>query len=181
MDKNTTIKSRAYQVQNGNYILPELIPLAYGEGMIELFDPDDFDTPSKYYEAMEAQCAFIEELFESGEQLDEACTAEEDGWSFCSDHPLVLQEFAEIWKDERASDEYLFEFFQDSVAAEFDRRPKEYDKHDLDEVISAYVGMYSLVPDENGGANWKRDVGGTASPVRVDTTVEEEAEDGSEY
>jgi hypothetical protein len=181
MDKNTTIKSRAYQVQNGNYILPELIPLAYGEGTIEFLDPDDFEYPSQYYEALKAQCALIEEVFESQEQLDEGCSAEEDGWSFCSNHPLVLQEFAEIWKDERASDEYLFEFFQDSVANEFQRFKKQYEKYDLDEVISAYVGMYSLVPDENGGANWRRDVGGTAAPVRATSAVEEEVEDGSEY
>jgi hypothetical protein len=161
---------------SGNYILPELIPVPYAEAEILFLNHDNFDSPAEFYEAMKAQCAFIEEVFESQDELNESCEWSEDGWSF-----VVLQEFAEIWKDGRASDEYLFEFFQDSVAAEFDRRPKQYDKHDLDEVISAYVGMYSLVPDENGGANWKRDVGGTASPVRVDTTVEEEAEDGSEY
>jgi hypothetical protein len=181
MDKNSTIKSRAYQMTSGNLILPELIPLAYGEGIIEHLDIEDFEYPSQYYEAMKAQCALIEEVFESEDQLNEATSATEDGWSFFSDHPLVLQEFAEVWRDERASDECLFEFFQDSVANEFQRFKKQYERHDLDEVISAYVGMYSLVPDENGGANWRRDVGGTAAPVRVQSAAEEEVEDGSEY
>jgi hypothetical protein len=180
MKKTDVIPGRAYQMTSGNYVLPELLPLAYGEGTIEFFDPEDFEYPSQYYEAMEAQCALIEEIFESGDQLNEACSATEDGWSFYSNHPLVLQEFAEIWKDERASDESLFEFFQDSVVNEFKRFPKQYERHDLDEVISAYVGMYSLVPDENGGANWRRDVGGSAAPVRVETTVEEDV-DGSDY
>jgi hypothetical protein len=182
MKKTDVIPGRAYQIQSGNYILPELIPLAYGEGTIEYLDPDEFDAPSQYYEAMKAQCALIEEVFESEDQLNEAANLSDDGWSFYSDHPLVLQEFAEIWEGERASDECLFEFFRDSVANEFQRFKKQYDKHDLDEVISAYVGMYSLVPDENGGANWRRDVGGTAAPVRATSAVEEEeVEDGSEY
>jgi hypothetical protein len=181
MDKNSTIKSRAYQMTSGNYILPELIPLAYGEGTIEYLDPDEFDAPSQYYEAMKAQCALIEEVFESEDQLNEAANLSDDGWSFYSDHPLVVQEFAEIWEGERASDECLFEFFRDSVAEEFGRRPKEYGSYDLDSVVEACKGQYVLIPDETAGAYWKRLPQGSEGPVRVQSAVEEETEDGSEY
>lgn len=181
MDKNTTIKSRAYQVQSADQPLPELIQLAYGEGTIEFFDPDDFDTPFQYYEAMKAQCAFIEAVFESDEELDFTATGIENGWAFSSDHPLVLQEFAEIWKDESASDEYLFDFFRESVASEFRRFQKQYSKYDIDDVAEACKGQYVLIPDEKAGAYWKRLPQGSEGPVRVETTVEEEVADDEHY
>jgi hypothetical protein len=181
MKKTDVIPGRAYQMTSGNYVLPELLPLAYGEGMIEFLDIDDFDQPSQYYEAMKAQCALIEEVFESEDQLNEAATFSEDGWSFYSDHPLVLQEFAEIWKDERASDECLFHFFRESVAEEFRRFQKQYSKYDLDDVAEACKGQYVLIPDEKAGAYWKRLPQGSEGPVRVQSAVEEETEDGSEY
>jgi hypothetical protein len=181
MDKNSTIKSRAYQVQNADYILPEVFPLTIGEAEIIYPTAEDAPSASDLYLVMKAQVEMLERAFDSLEEMDDNCECMEDCWYFTTDDVDVLHEFAEVYEGELVSDnKYLYTFFVYSVEAEFERAPKLYEKYSLNEVCQALQGQYSLIPDEKAGGYWKRTPGGTAAPVRVATTVEEEV-DGSEY
>ena len=180
MDKKTVIKGRAYQVQSGDYVLPELIEMVAGETYILFPQPDDTEYLSDLYLAMKAQVDKLENYFDSLQEMDEAAVADVDGWSYLSQDPEDIQSFCELYDGSTADEGLLYELFEASVANEFERRPQEYGKYDLEQVCEALKGSYVVFPDPKGGGWFKRRPGGSQAPVRV-TTEDPWEQDGSDY
>jgi hypothetical protein len=183
MKKNDVIPGRAYQVQSGDQVLPELIELIAGEAEIIYPTADDAPNLSDLYLMMKAQVDQLENTFESLQQMDEAAEWGEGGFTYLSGDHEDIQSFAEGYEGVPAgSDDFLYELFVESVSQEFAKRPQEYGKYALEEVCEAFKDRYVLHPDPKAGGWWKRVPGGTEAPVRA-STVEDpwESEDGSDY
>jgi hypothetical protein len=185
MKKTDVIPGRAYQVQSGDYVLPELIEMVVAETEVAYIEPDDTEYLSDLYTLMKAYVDKLERTFDSLQEMDEASVFNGDdttwsSWSYLSEDKEDILNYCESFEGETAEEDTHFEFFQASVQAEFLKRPKEYGKYDLDEVCEAVKGSYALHPDPKGGGWFKRVPGGSQAPVRV-TTEDPWEQDGSDY
>jgi hypothetical protein len=184
------MKSRPYQLVNRDQPFATIIPVAYVP--VDIDDPGvitrDCESLSEILEAVMATSALYQILEDEYGSLE--AVADNAEWIGCEDtlysvysaNQSLMQEFAEAYKGEPASEFELI--WADSVLQEVERHPRQYANVNAEAIIEHLKDEYELKPCPNYGAVWCRKEQVEARAPRVSSTQEWdklEEEDGTPY
>lgn len=172
--------SRAYQMTSPSIDIGELVPIAVGEVTFDLNFLDDVESFSEYRDRILAYGTLLSELNPDPEDVEWDGSS---GWSYVSDDPIVINEFAVLADGEVVQpDDFLEPYFVESVVQEVLNNPRRYPGVDGYDLAQSLLGQYEVSYDEqNGRGYFRRIQGDTAQAARVSTVNDEDDVDGTDY
>jgi len=150
-----TIKTRSYQLQGAPIKLPSLLPITVGYITFEEDFLDGTETFEEYRDRILAYGSLLSELNIDPEDVEWNGV---NGWTFYSDDPVVINEYAVLHDGDVVEADDIHEgFFMSAAVDEVLSHPRQYPKGLVaEELARSELGHYVVHYDEQNGAGYFR-------------------------